>query len=387
MKSDGYFLQNRVRFIVGGKEYFSLLAELITKATATIHLQFYIFDEDETGLHIKVRLKEAAERGVNIFLHVDGYASQGLSSDFVADIKSQGINFKWFEPLFKSSKFYFGRRMHHKVVVVDGLYALVGGINISNKYNDMTGKPGWLDAAVYCEGEAAWALHRICYKMWGDKSIPDKADKRVVDNFCGQLPKKEYHSVRIRQNDWVKRKREIWRSYLYMLRHAEDTVTIMCSYFLPGRSIRKAMSSASKRGVHIKVILAGRSDVMIAKHAERYLYRWMLNRNIEIYEYEKNVLHGKVAVYDNKWATVGSYNLNNISAYASLELNLDIRNKEFARAVEDKLHSILMKDCQKITSENLNATNLFIKRIWQKSCYLFINGMTNLFTFYFRQEE
>jgi cardiolipin synthase len=172
-----------------------------------------------------------------------------------------------------------------------------------------------------------------------------------------------------------------------MLLHAEKEVIIMCSYFLPGRAIRKAMAKASKRGVMIKTILAGPSDVMIAKHAERYLYDWLLKNNIRIFEYQKTVLHAKIALYDNRWVTIGSYNVNNISAYASLELNLDIRNRPFAVSTATFLNQIMNTDCKEITRENYASATGFFRRLWQRLCYGFINNMLSLFTFYFKQEE
>ncbi len=137
----------------------------------------------------------------------------------------------------------------------------------------------------------------------------------------------------------------------------------------------------------IKVILAGISDIKVAKHAERYLYDWMLKNKIEIYEYQETVLHAKVATYDSSWVTVGSYNVNNISAYASLELNMDVRNKELALYIEKKLEEIITRHCKQITKDNYFSSTHFFRRLWQRICYSFINNVLNLFTFYFKQEE
>lgn len=387
MKSGNYTFKNRVKLVAGGEEFFSLLLGLIGKAHTSIFLQFYIFSDDVTGSSVVEALKKAAAKGVNIYLMADGYASQHLSKKFIDDLKKSGIHFKLFEPLFRSQKFYFGRRMHHKLVVIDGLYSVVGGINISDRYNDLPDQPGWLDVALYCEGEASFQLHQTCHKMWNDRKVQDNISKKEIETFCNTIEKKEYHSVRVSRNDWVKRKNEIWNNYLYMFRHAKEQITIMCSYFLPGGSIRKAMIRAAKRGVVIRVILAGRSDVMVAKHAERFLYRLLLKYNIHIYEYQETVLHAKIATYDNRWVTAGSYNVNNISAYASLELNLDVRNRPFAEATEKKLELIIGENCKQITNENYKSSTNFFRRLWQRFCYFFINSMLNLFTFYFKQEE
>lgn len=383
--SAAYTIRNRVNFVYGGTDYFSLLTEMIDKATQCIHLQFYIYENDETGWQITNALKKAAGRNVNVFLQIDGYASQGMSNKMVADLEHAGVVVKWFEPLFKSRHFYFGRRLHHKVVVVDGLYSLVGGINICNRYNDMPGKPAWLDTALYCEGEASYVLHQVCRDIWGDKNLPF-IDTRHIDDFLENIPDDEQIMVRVRRNDWVKRKNQIWKTYYDIFSRAKTNITIMCSYFLPGRLFRRKISQAVKRGVNVKVILAGQSDISMAKHAERYLYDWLLRNNIEIYEYQETVLHAKLAVYDCKKVTIGSYNVNNISAYASLELNMDVENQSFAAYVENELSEIIEHHCKKITKENYFASTNIFRRIWQKFCYSFINNVLNLFTFYFKQE-
>ena len=172
-----------------------------------------------------------------------------------------------------------------------------------------------------------------------------------------------------------------------MFNKAEKSITIMCSYFLPGRLFRRKIAQAVKRGVKMKVILAGISDIMMAKHAERYLYDWLLKNNIEIYEYQETVLHAKVAVSDSNWVTVGCYNVNNISAYASMELNMDVRNQALAQFTENELEDIINRHCKQITPENYTSSTHFFRRLWQRFCYNFINNVLNLITFYFRQEE
>jgi cardiolipin synthase len=387
IKQNQFTPRNRVQLVRGGIRYFTLLKELIEKATNTIYLQFYIFLDDETGVEVMTSLKAASQRGVSVFLHIDGYASQGLHKRSINELLAAGIKVKRFEPLLRSRHFYFGRRLHHKVVVVDGLYSMVGGLNICNRYNDMPGEPAWLDMALYCEGEASFTLQNICREIWGNKNTLPVASQKEIENFCHQIPLEEQTTVRVRRNDWVKRKSEIWRSYLEMFNKSEKSITIMCSYFLPGRLFRKKIAQVVKKGVKMKVILAGTSDVMMAKHAERYLYDWLLKNNIEIYEYQETVLHAKVAVSDSSWVTVGSYNVNNISAYASLELNMDVRNEKLARFTENELDDIITRHCKQITTENYTSSTHFFRRLWQKFCYNFINNVLNLITFYFRQEE
>jgi cardiolipin synthase len=276
--------------------------------------------------------------------------------------------------------------MHHKVFVVDSLYSLVGGINISNNYNDTEEAPAWLDMAVHCEGEVSAMLHDTCRRMWGKKIPADNIPPGTPEKFYKTIPKEEQRQVAVSRNDWVKKKSEIWRNYANMFNHSQKEILIMCSYFLPGWAFRKQLSRAVKRGVKIRVILAGVSDIMVAKHAERFLYDWMLRNKISIYEYQETVLHAKVAMYDNEWSTVGSFNVNNISTYASLELNVDVKDPVFAGELKKKLKEIIATGCKKITEENYKSSTNIFKILWQRLCYTFVNGMLKVFTFYFRQE-
>lgn len=386
--AEQFTTRNRISLVHSGEDYFSLLFNLIEKARQVIHLQVYIYENDDTGRTVGEALKAAAKRGVLVYLHVDGYASQRLRGAFKNDMEKNGVHFKFFQPLLKSRHFYFGRRLHQKVVVVDGIYSLVGGLNIGDRYNDVPGKRSWYDVALYTEGEISYQLHLICNAMWKKRrKLRDRIDKKDVEEFSNSILEEEQQMVRIRRNDWVKRRSEVWNTYRLLFAKATGSITIMSSYFLPGRTYRKLLSRAAARGVKVKVILAGKSDVPLSKNAERYLYDWMLQKNIRIYEFQTTVLHAKMSVGDRDMVTIGSFNVNNISAYASLELNLDVKSEAFADHVHGVMNKIITNDCKHITVENYRASINIFRRAWQKICYILVNWILTLFTFYFKQEE
>jgi len=377
----------KVRLIRGGKEYFDLLLHLINKATESIHLQTYIYDDDETGYLIADALKAAAKRKVQVYLLADGYASQVMSKKFIEQLRGSGVHFRFFEPIFKSKYFYFGRRMHHKVFVADTKFAVTGGINITNRYNDMPGTPAWLDFALYTEGEIARELCVLCWKTWN--SFPSKMGLTPCEEkqLFFDLKEGETNNVRMRRNDWVRRKNEISATYIEMFRNARSHITILCSYFLPGKMIRRLLTNAAKRGVKIKVITAGPSDVMMAKNAERWMYDWLLRNKIELYEYQPTVLHAKVAICDSEWLTIGSYNINNISTYTSIELNVDVRNPDFAKGVEQTLETIIQTKCVAITKEGHIQTKNMFKQFTRWCSYQIIRFIFYLLTFYYKQRS
>jgi cardiolipin synthase A/B len=384
-KKSAYIPHNKAKLIRGGREYFTLLPKLIGQAQRTIHLQVYIFEDDETGKLIGAALMEAAKRGVRVYLLCDGYASKELSAGFIKELHAAGVNFRFYEPLLKSEHFYFGRRMHHKVLVVDAHYGLVGGINISNRYNDINDDPAWMDWAIFMEGPICSSLHQICINLWAKPG--QLAIRRSMRHELPAIPVTGNSPLRIRRNDWVKSKNQISRSYIDMFKKATSNVIIMSGYFLPGTIIRHHMSRATKRGIDIRVIVAGKSDVKLAKHAERYMYRWLLKRDIKLFEYNKSVLHGKMATRDQKWVTIGSYNVNDISAYASVELNIDVNDPEFAINVQHQLEDIMKNDCVQITEETYNQKYNFFQRFIQYCSYWLVRIIFYLFTFYFKQRS
>jgi len=383
--SFAYTNQNTVKLVRGGGEYFTLLKEMIHKAQHTVHLQVYIFDEDETGREVAEALIAAARRGVAVYLLADGYASQNISKPFIKHLQRGGVHFRFFQPILKSDHFYFGRRMHHKIVVVDARYGLVGGVNISNKYNDGFDKPAWLDWALYVEGEIAPELVKICLELWTrSRSTRRKLHWHAQPSVA--FPK-HHCPVRIRRNDWVQKRSQITQSYLEMFRDAKSHIYIMSSYFLPGMQVRKKLAKAARRGVKIRLVLAGVSDVKLAKQAERYIYRWIFKNNIEVYEYKHSVLHAKISTYDGKWATIGSYNVNNISAFASIELNLDVKQEAFALNMQHHIQEVIRHDCERITEEDYRTRYGFFSRLYQQSSYQIVRVLFFLFTFYFKQRS
>jgi cardiolipin synthase A/B len=381
----GFVPGNKVTLIQGGKEYFDLLTRLINAAKNTIHLQTYIFSDDETGAAVADALKHAALRNVKVYVLADGYASQAISKKFIHGLRAAGVYFRFFEPVLKNRYFYFGRRLHHKIVVADGTAALIGGRNIADRYNDAQGQPAWLDFALLAEGPVVQQFCQLCSKMWVGQSA-----KRTAA-ACGEselTDSAEWNSaVRLRRNDWVRRHNEISATYIEMLRGAKKEITVFCSYFLPGRFMRRLLASAAKRGVAIKVVTAGRSDVLLAKYAERWLYDWLLRNNIRLYEYQPTVLHAKIAVCDSEWLTIGSYNINNISAYASIELNADVYNSEFAAGVHEQLDAIIVQHCIPITKAFHRQHKNIFRQFMRWAAYEVVSLIFYLFTFYFRAKK
>jgi cardiolipin synthase A/B len=375
-----YTVHNKVKLVRGGADYFRYIEEIADNAQYSLLLQTYIFDGDETGRMVAGALIRAAKRKVKVYVLLDGYASQKLPPEFIGEMVRAGIRFDFFSPFFKRRSFYIGRRLHHKIIVADATVCIVAGINISNRYNDVGDIKAWLDWGVYAEGEVARKINDICVKVWNRSVFRKKCT--VVHPFPLQLPDEEC-LVRTRRNDWVYYTTQITRTYRELFRTARSHVILMTSYFWPPRQLLRHMAAASQRGVKVKLILTAMADVPLAKPAERYLYNWLFRNNIEVYEYQSNILHGKIAVCDSKWFTAGSYNVNNISAYASVELNVDVKNDTIATEVNDRLQQIIDRDCIRISVEEFAAKHNIFQRLLHYLSYRIVHFIFFLFTFYF----
>jgi cardiolipin synthase len=383
----GYTHHNKVRLVHGGKDFFDTIVQMIDDARSMIQLQTYIFDGDETGRMVSAALLRAAGRKVQVYILLDGYASQHLSRQLIDQWKAAGIRFRWFWPLFKSRRFYLGRRLHHKVIVVDAAKGMAGGVNISDRYNDIGGQKAWLDRALLVEGQAALTLHLVCRDMWTKAYWKTPSPKKEKFKWLPADVPEEECLVRVRRNDWVQGKNEISRSYLEMFRQAQSRIIVLSSYFMPGKILRKYMAQAAKRGVVIKIVVGSISDVKISRLAEQYMYRWLFKNKMQVYEYQDTILHGKLATYDGVWMTDGSYNVNRISAYASVELNMDVRHPVFATRVEEELEGIIRDHCKQIVPEEYFRHLGFFERCRQRVAYETIRMLFFLFTFYFQQEK
>jgi len=349
-----------VELLQSGEPFFTAVEKIIDEAVSFIHFQSYIVDEDETGIRIVNALIRAARRGVRTYLLLDAYGTKYLSDTFVHSIEDAGILFRFFSPTFITKGFQLSLRLHSKVVMVDGKVAIIGGMNFADRYRGTPAKKEWLDFAVLVRGPECVHILSTIKKLW-NKTFISKAE-RSHETVHDPGSYQENIRLKVLQNNWYRNRMEILRSYRSAFRHAQKRMVIFASYFLPGRNERKLLRNASLRGVDIKIVFSAESDAPMFDKATRFLYDFILRNNISIYEYLPSNLHAKVAVVDGKWSTVGSYNINHVSDYASVEINVSILDEEFAMKFEDILNDIIKKDCRQVTIEEYNRRHTWLSR-------------------------
>jgi cardiolipin synthase len=338
-----------IELLRSGENYFAACEKVISEARSYIHFQTYIVDDDETGRRFVNSLCNAARRGVRVYFLLDAYGAGSFSKDLIKTIEEAGVYFRLFSPIFISKGFQLSLRLHHKVLLIDGDITIIGGMNVANRYHGTPKMREWLDFAILIRGpEGAHTLF-ILKRLWNKTFISRKERSGETVHFPVNYA--DDIKVKVLQNNWYRNKIEILTSYRSALKHAQSRMIIMASYFLPGRNERKLLRNASHRGVDIKIVLSAESDAPVFKRATNFLYDFILRNNIRIYEYLPSNLHAKVATVDGLWSTIGSYNLNHLSDYGSIEMNADILDSGFAEKFEFILQDIIEKDCRQVTFE------------------------------------
>jgi cardiolipin synthase len=340
---------HQVTLVRSGEEFFAAVESIIDRAKDYIHFQTYILDEDETGIRMINALVRAARRGVRTYLLLDAYGTKYLSDELVKKVEESGILFRFFSPTFITKGYQMSLRLHSKTVLADGDVAIIGGMNFANRYHGYGNKKEWLDFAVKIRGPECAHLLDIMKRLWNKTFISKQ--ERSTEYVRNPQSYTDNISVKILQNNWYRNKIEVLKSYRAIFKKSQKRMIIFSGYFLPGRNERRLLRLASMRGVDIKIVLAAESDAPVFERATQFLYDFILRNNIKIYEYLPSNLHAKVATVDGVWCTVGSYNLNHLSDFGSVEINAAILDEGFTNDFEEKLLQIINNDCRQITPE------------------------------------
>ena len=350
---------NRIELLENGDEFFPAVFEAIGNARNTVILETFIWFEDEVGKQLHKVILNAAKRGVSVDVLLDGYGSPDLSDEFVSQLTSAGVKFRYYDPrppLFGMRTNVF-RRMHRKLVVVDGRLAFVGGINYSAEHMIDYGPEAKQDYAVRVEGPVVDDIAGFVVSNLPGHEIPrrwwDRRRHQAQDN---PLPGEAQALFVWRDND--RHRDDIERYYLKMLSNAKQEVIIANAYFFPGYRLLHAMRNAARRGVKVKLIVQGEPDMPIVKVGARLLYNYLVKGGVEVYEYLRRPLHGKVALMDDHWATVGSSNLDPLSLSLNLEANLIVYDLNFNQRLRENLTQLISEDCQQVDE------TLIPKRTW-----------------------
>jgi len=342
---------NRVVLLENGESFFPRVLSAIDAAREEVLIETFILFEDGVGKRLHAALVAAARRGVRVEVTVDGYGSPDLSDGFVLALTDAGARLRVFDPKprllgFRTNLF---RRLHRKVVVVDGHCAFVGGINYSDDHLADYGPGAKQDYTVQIEGPAVAVIHAFALAALDDPAAPrDWRDANGADR-----PATGSAMVRFVTRDNVLHLTDIERQYLAAIRTATREVLIANAYFLPGYRLLHELHRAAGRGVQVTLIMQGAPDMPMVANAARRLYPYLLGGGVRIHEYCQRPLHGKLALVDREWATVGSSNLDPLSLSLNLEANVFVRDTAFNTVVRQRLQQLIDDHCREVTESDL----------------------------------
>jgi cardiolipin synthase len=379
----------QVRLLQGAVELFAAVIAEVDASLYQVRLETYIFNFDSQGERLAYALVRAANRGVAVYLVVDGVGTPLVPPAWAQRFAAAGVQWHQFSPVRYWSVFVprLWRRLHRKLCVVDGAVAFCGGINVLDDFTDprygVLPNPRF-DFAVQVRGLLAQDVQGAMEQFWARLEIVSQVEHRhwkqaqqllvqaaVGPTKAGGPPAPgdgAYAALVLRDN--LRHRSNIEQSYRKAIADARSEVLIASAYFVPGRKLRHALAHAAQRGVRVQVLLQGRYEYFMQYHGARTVYGALLDAGVEIYEYMGGFLHAKVAVVDQRWATVGSSNLDPLSLLLAREANVMVRDGPFAKLLRQRVLDALQSKSVRV-DQNTYAT----RGPWQRSLDMLALGL------------
>lgn len=355
---------NRFTLLENGEAYFPRVFDCIAQARREVVVETFILFEDRVGVQLHAALVAAGRRGVQVDVTVDGWGSPDLSEGFVRSLAAAGVRLHVFDPGPRP----FGlrpkalRRMHRKIVVVDARIAFVGGINYSADHLADYGPLAKQDYAVEIHGPLVAVIHRytqaaLALGLRHQRPHAWWFERRPLRPLPAQLPAAGTAQALFVVRDNVHHRDDIERHYRHAIRSARSRVVVANAYFFPGYRLVRELRLAARRGVDVRLVLQGRPDMAFVRTAATTLYHHLLKAGVRIFEYRQRPLHGKVALVDEEWATVGSSNLDPLSLALNLEANVFIRDSAFNQTLYAHLSDLMRAHCQEVDAASLGPVS------------------------------
>lgn len=341
---------SQVQIFHSGDDYFSSLIQDIRQARRSVTIESYIFAEDRFTKTLLHELTNARERGCTIKIVVDGFGSYTSVLFLDRFCTSNGLDLRVFHPLpypiVRAHQFVLkyswrgslifkrvNRRTHRKIAIIDEKRAYLGSFNFTQDHcASYVGDKAWRDTGVWVEGEPVQRLvlaFQISYLRTFMKGLLSWVGRWKIHEDVSQ-------SV-LRLNTTQRTRKKLYRDLLRRITQAEKRIYLTTAYFLPRRSLLRALLKAAQRGVDVQLLIPGKSDVPMVKWAAFYIVRFLIQRQIPIYEYQKTILHAKTMILDNE-AFVGSFNLNHRSILHDLEVEAILHDPALVQNMLEQWH-------------------------------------------------
>lgn len=352
---------NRLSLLENGEGFYPRAFDCIASAEREVVLETFILADDAVGRDLQQALLRAAARGARVQVLLDGWGSADLPTSYTQPLVAAGVLLRSFEPTQRllGARINVLRRMHRKLLVVDGRVAFVGGINYATEHLVDAGPMGMRDFAVQIEGPLVPQIQAFCRagiarpqpprRQWlarwrrgrhGRVSAVEgvSPDAATAGSVCAAFVTRDNQSHRS----------DIERAYRDAVDGARERILIANAYFFPGYRLLRALRKAARRGVQVDLVLQGRPDQPWVQRASELLYAYLLRAGVRVFLYRERPLHAKVAVVDDHWATVGSSNLDPTSLSLNLEANVVVLDAGFARTLREHVDRQLLQHSERV---------------------------------------
>jgi len=360
---------NRLSLLNNGDEFYPAMLQAISGACKTVTIEAYIYWKGEIGLRFANALAAKRREGVEVKVLLDAVGSSTIGEEILKILKDGGCDVVWFNPLRLRTLGHYNNRTHRKSLIVDGRIAFTGGAGIADHWmGNATDPKHWRDIQVSVEGPAALGLQTGFAQNWLNTTGELIAGEGFFPR-CHEVGKLGVHTILSTPNSGSSAIRIMY--YLSIV-SAREKIYIANPYFIPDDSAVEILVDARKRGVDVKIMMAGiHNDMRISRYSSIHLYGKLLRAGIEIYEYNRTMLHQKTMVVDGVWSTVGTTNFDNRSFALNEESNISVHDRDLAKQLEDIFFKDLV-DCEQITLSSwshrgwktrfLGAVCVFIKQ-------------------------
>ena len=331
---------NRVTLLWKGMESFNIIFDAVRNARAQICLEFYIFRNDETGAELAQSLKQKAAEGVRVCILYDHFGSLTTPASFWKRLEQAGVEVRASHPFKWTSPLHYAHRDHTKMIIIDGHTAFTGGLNIANEYrgyHPLRKQTGWRDTGIFLEGPiAATLLKRFAatWAIWKGRNI---GPPNIVPSFQEGVPVLPIFTNSSRSRRWMR------KLIYYSINNACESIYLTTAYFTPSRRMAEVLGNAVSRGVDVRLLLPGTSDISSAHYAGRAFFTRLLKAGVRIFNYNGEILHAKTSVFDRTWSIIGSANLDFLSLRKNDEGNVGISNQEFGNQLADIFTEDMLK--------------------------------------------
>ena len=325
---------NEVKILRNGEEKFPEVLQALESARYHIHLEYYIYENDEIGREIEGTLIKKAQEGVTVRMVYDDFGSRSIRGKLVQRLKQAGVQ------VFPFHKIHFvpfanriNYRNHRKIIVVDGKIGFVGGINISDRYINMPDTPDkiyWRDTHLEIEGPAVSYLQYLFLCDW---NFSAKQNLQQTEDFFPivEPPKNPIgRIVQMAASGPDSANPSILFSILKGIGLARKEVLITTPYLIPGESLKNSLIMCALSGVDVKILVPRKSDSHLVNTAARSYYEELLKADVKIYRYTKGFIHAKTIVLDREVGMVGTANMDTRSFDLNFEVNAIIYDKPTA---------------------------------------------------------